>query len=231
MPDPAAVQAMFARIARRYDLANRVLSAGLDIRWRRKLVAAVQRSRPGKILDLATGSGDVAFALARSLPDGVSIMGMDFCEPMLAVAAERQRRHPVPGSIAFVSGDALALPLPDGAVDAITIAFGFRNFADRARALREMRRVLRNPGGHLFILEFSQPSRRLRPAYYAYLRHVLPHLARLITGDRAAYEYLGATIGAFPARAELAAEIAAAGFAKVIATPISGGIVALHEAF
>lgn len=230
MPDPAAVQAMFARIARRYDRANRLLSGGADRGWRRRLVAAVRRTEPRAVLDLATGSGDVALALARALPAGTTIVGMDFCAPMLAEAEAKRQRNGAPANVSFREGDGLALALPDASQDAVTIAFGLRNMADRARALREMRRVLRPPRGRLFVLEFSQPDRWFRPLYYAYLRHLLPRLAGVITGDRTAYDYLGTTIGEFPDRDGLSRELREAGFTAVTATGLTCGIVALHEA-
>lgn len=231
MPDPIAVNSMFGRIARRYDLANRLLSGGTDVRWRRALVAAVRDGNPREVLDLATGSGDVAFALSRGLPAGTRVLGMDFCQPMLDQAEVKKAAAPAPQykNVRFQAGDALALPLPDEGFDAVTIAFGLRNLADRPRGLREMRRVLR-PGGRLFILEFSQPHRWFRPLYYFYLRKLLPGIAGVVTGDRAAYVYLNDTIAQFPDREALAAEIASAGFTNVTARPMTFGIVALHAA-
>ena len=231
MPDPIAVNSMFGRIARRYDLANLVLCGGIDTWWRRRLVAAVRRHTPRDVLDLATGSGDVAFALSRRLDPATVIVGMDFCPPMLDQAEEKKRAAGDGrfANVTFRQGDGLALPLPDASVDAVTISFGLRNLADRARGLREMRRVLR-PGGHLFVLEFSQPHAWFRPLYYFYLRRILPAVAGLVTGDRAAYVYLNDTIGQFPDRAALAAEIVAAGFSMVQARPMTLGVVALHEA-
>lgn len=229
MPDPKAVNSMFARIARRYDLANHLLSGGVDYWWRQRLVRVVRSTRPADVLDLATGSGDVAFALADGLPPGVRITGMDFCQPMLDEAVKKQAALPRRTLITFRQGDGLALPLPDQAFDALTISFGLRNMADRHKALSEMRRVLR-PGGRLFVLEFSQPFFWFRPFYYAYLKGVLPLIAGFVTGDRSAYEYLGGSIEQFPARADLSAEIRRAGFETVRATPLTFGIVALHEA-
>ena len=222
---------MFGRIARRYDFANRLLSGGLDVWWRRRLVAAVQRAAPCDVLDLATGSGDVAFALCRGLEPLVRITGMDFCQPMLdeAVAKKKAAGTSRYSNITFRQGDGLALPLPDASVDAVTIAFGLRNLADRPRGLREMRRVLR-PGGRLFVLEFSQPSPWFRPIYFFYLRKILPVLAGLATGDRAAYVYLNETIEEFPGREALAEEIRGARFSSVLARPMTFGVVALHEA-
>lgn len=229
MPDPAAVNSMFARIARRYDVANHLLSVGVDYQWRKKLVRAVRSAGPAAILDLATGSGDVAFALADGLPPATKIVGMDFCQPMLDQALAKRGGSPRWAGIDFHQGDGLALPLPAAAFDAVTVAFGLRNMADRHRALSEMHRVLR-PGGRLYVLEFSQPSAWFRPFYYAYLKWLLPAAAGLVTGDRSAYEYLGGSIEEFPAREALAAEILRAGFRRVQATPLTFGIVALHEA-
>jgi len=230
MPDPVAVNSMFGRIARRYDITNRLLSGGVDRWWRRKLVATVRTAAPRQVLDVATGSGDVAFALIRGLPPGVSILGVDFCQPMLDEAEDKKlsaggRYH----AVTFRQGDALALPVPSESADAVTIAFGLRNLADRHKGLQEMRRVLR-PGGKLFVLEFSQPYPWFRGAYYFYLRKILPRFAGVVTGDRAAYEYLNATIGEFPDRRALAREIEEAGFRAVEAHAMTFGIVALHVA-
>ena len=222
---------MFARIATRYDLANRLLSCGIDVWWRHCLVYAVRKSSPKRVLDLATGSGDVAFALAGSLPKGTEITGMDFCQPMLDEAAAKKSRAKQ-GSYAnvdFKLGDGLSLPLPDGYFDAVTISFGLRNMADRHRSLCEMRRVLK-PGGSVVILEFSQPQAWFQPFYYFYLRRILPLIAGAVTGDRAAYIYLNETIGQFPDRSAFSEEIRAAGFSAIKAEGLTLGIVALHEA-
>lgn len=228
MPDPVAVNSMFARIARRYDVANHVLSLGVDIRWRKKLVKAVRQTSPKNILDLATGSGDVAFALSRGLPENVQILGIDFCQPMLEEAEIKKRTRGFP-NITFQQGDAMALALPDNAYDAVTISFGLRNMSDLRKSLSEMRRVLK-PGGSAFILEFSQPARWTRRLYYFYIKRILPGCAQLLTGDRAAYVYLNETIEKFPDRQELSAQILASGFSSVSARPLSLGIVALHIA-
>ena len=228
MPDPKAVNTMFARIAGRYDLANHLLSGGGDYWWRQRLVRAVHDARPKAVLDLATGSGDVAFALADGLPVGARITGMDFCQPMLDEAIKKQAGNPRWTPIEFRQGDGLALMLPGQSFDAVTISFGLRNMADRHQALTEMHRVLR-PGGRLFVLEFSQPYFWFRPFYYAYLKFILPAIAAIVTGDRSAYEYLCGSIELFPDRAAMADEIRRAGFGSVTAMPLSCGIVALHE--
>ena len=229
MPDPKAVNTMFARIAGRYDLANHLLSGGVDFWWRQKLVRAVYDARARAILDLATGSGDVAFALADGLPLGTRITGMDFCQPMLDEAVKKRTASPRWAPLEFKQGDGMALPLPDAGFDAVTISFGLRNMADRHKSLTEMRRVLR-PGGRLFVLEFSQPYFWFRPFYYAYLKFILPAVAGLVTGDRSAYEYLCGSIELFPGRTAMSEEIRRAGFKSVRATPLTFGIVALHEA-
>jgi demethylmenaquinone methyltransferase / 2-methoxy-6-polyprenyl-1,4-benzoquinol methylase len=220
---------MFARIAGRYDFANHLLSGGIDFWWRQRLVRVVHDARPTAVLDLATGSGDVAFALADGLPSIVGITGMDFCQPMLDEAVKKRASSPRWTKISFHQGDGMALPLPDQQFDAVTISFGLRNMADRHKSLSEMRRVLR-PGGRLFVLEFSQPYPWFRPFYYAYLKLILPIVAGIVTGDRSAYEYLGGSIEQFPHRKAMSAEILRAGFTSVRAIPLTLGIVALHEA-
>lgn len=220
---------MFGRIARRYDVANRMLSGGIDVWWRRCLVRAVRRTRPTHVLDLATGSGDVAFALARALPPDAAIVGMDFCRPMLDEAEVKKVRSGRSKNVTFREGDGLALPVDDASFDAVTISFGLRNMADRHRALSEMWRVLR-PGGYVFVLEFSQPRAVFRGLYFAYLRHVLPRLAALITGDKGAYDYLGGSIEDFPPHTAVSAELTRAGFDAVEVDRLTLGTVALHRA-
>jgi demethylmenaquinone methyltransferase/2-methoxy-6-polyprenyl-1,4-benzoquinol methylase len=229
MPESEAVRQMFAGIAGRYDCANHLLSGGLDYFWRQALVDRVRKVRPAVVIDLATGSGDVAFALARSLPREVEIIGMDFCAPMLEIAEEKKRRRSKHENLHFSHGDCLDIPLPDKSADAATIAFGLRNFEDRGKGLREILRVLR-PGGTLFVLEFSRPDAWLRPFYYFYLRCVLPHVAGLATGRPDAYRYLAGSIGEFPSRDALVGEFRASGFSSVAARKLSGSIVAIHEA-
>ena len=227
-PDPAAVEATFSSVAPRYDLANHWLSGGIDFYWRNRLVKFAKQGSPQDILDLATGSGDVLFALRNGLGNGVNLTGLDFCEPMLE-QARRKRTVRGLGETAnqFLHGDCLALPFEDESFDLITIAFGLRNLADRAKGLREMHRVLR-PGGRLIILEFSQPYLWFRPFYYLYLRGILPWVARWLTGDRDAYLYLGTSIAGFPDRAGLVTEVEDVGFENVLAHALTFSIVALH---
>lgn len=218
---------MFARIAGRYDVANRLLSGGIDLWWRRKLLQRVAAQSPADVLDLATGSGDVAFALARGLPEGTPIVGMDFCQPMLDEAEKKQPRMKRSGNVRFQQGDGLNLPCEDNSFDAATISFGLRNMADRHKCLTELHRVLR-PGGHLWVLEFSQPYGWLRPFYYFYLRNLLPLIAAVVTGDKSAYDYLCGSIEEFPTHEGIADEMKTAGFAIASIDQLTGGIVALH---
>jgi len=220
---------VFSSISRRYDLANRVISFGMDVRWRHDVVRMVAARKPGAVLDLATGSGDLAFNLCSGLPGDVRIIALDFCEPMLAEARRKQAARPWASRIEFGQGDILALDLPDESFDIVTIGWGLRNLEDRQRGLREMLRVLR-PGGALYCLEFSQPYAWLRRPYYLYMNNVLPLLARVVTGDKSAYDYLAGTVAQFPGREDLAAQMRAAGFAKVNAFPRMGSIIAIHEA-
>lgn len=229
MPDPVAVNSMFARIARRYDVANRLLSGGVDVWWRRRLVAEVRSGRPTDILDLATGSGDVAFALSKGLPATTTITGMDFCQPMLDEAVIKQQSSGGYSNITFRQGDGMELPLNEATFDAVTISFGLRNMSDRHRALCEMHRVLR-PGGRLYVLEFSQPYRWFRPLYYFYLRRILPSVAALITSDRSAYEYLCGSIEQYPDHEAMMAEVLRAGFHSPQVIRMTFGMVALHIA-
>lgn len=230
MPEGTKVNTMFSGISGRYDLANHVLSGGVDWYWRYRLVNAVYKHKPNVVADLATGSGDVAFALRKKLPASCSIKGLDFCEPMLDVARMKQDKRKIEGDLSFEFGDCMELPLEDNSVDAITISFGLRNFEDRPRGLKEMHRVLKPNTGALFVLEFTQPDAWLKPFYGFYLNYILPHIARIATGDKAAYDYLAGSINAFPDKESMSGEIRQAGFKNVEAIGMTGSIVALHKA-
>lgn len=229
MPEGKAVSQMFAGIAGRYDVANHLLSGGIDFYWRRVLTRMVQRRNPKDVVDLATGSGDVAFKLRDRLGPDVPVTGLDFCEPMLDEARTKRSAKPTYADIEFAFGDCMELPLPDDSVDAVTISFGVRNFEDRQRGLKEILRVLR-PGGRLFVLEFSQPDRWFHPIYYFYLKYILPRVAAIATGDKSAYDYLAGTIENFPTKEALAEQLKLAGFETVVATGLTFSIVAIHQA-
>ena len=227
MPEGSAVQRMFSGIASRYDFANRVLSLGLCVGWRDQLVAETKAARPKTVADLATGSGDVAFALRRELRKDCAIVGYDFCEPMLELGRVRAKKENV--SLEFKAGDCMALPIADASQDVVTIAYGVRNFEDRAKGLGELRRILRKDGT-LLILEFSQPSAWFQPFHFIHVRCVLPIAAGLLTGDFGAYKYLGTSIAGFPDAEGLTAELKAVGFGKVSHKRMLFGTVALHQA-
>lgn len=212
---------MFGRIALRYDLANHLLSGGADFLWRGRAVKVVAEWRPRRVLDLATGSGDVALALQRCLPEA-AITAADFSPEMLDVAQRKGIRE-------TVLADALRLPFPDESFDCVTVAFGLRNMADWSLALREMNRVL-SLSGHLLVLDFSLPAGWLRPVYRFYLHRCLPILASLVTGQKAAYDYLGGSIEKFPAGDEMIRLIEENGFALASARPLTGGIATIYAA-
>lgn len=217
---PEAIAAMFGRVAARYDLMNHVMAGGLDFYWRWRLVRAVAAQRPARVLDLATGSGDVLLALGRAGAFTEAAVGADFCLPMLQQARAKKARN-------LLAADGLHLPFADGAFDAVTISWGLRNFADRLAGLKEMRRVLRS-GGRVYVLEFSHPARWLAPVYFWYLRRVMPKYAQFLTPERGAYEYLGDSIRQFPPQAALAEMMREAGFASARWTNLNLGIAALH---
>jgi len=211
---PEGVRTMFDRIAPVYDVMNRVMTAGLDQRWRRATVRAVVE--PGdRVLDAACGTGDLAIIAARA---GATVTGLDFSEPML----ERARKK-APW-IGWMRGDLLALPFDDESFDAATVGFGIRNVADLPRALEELRRVLR-PGGRLGILEITRPRGPLRVFYSLWFDRIVPLLGKVLPGGEA-YAYLPASVRRFPGPDDLAAQMA--GFRDVHYRLFAGGIVALH---
>jgi demethylmenaquinone methyltransferase / 2-methoxy-6-polyprenyl-1,4-benzoquinol methylase len=219
--DPEMVREMFGRVARRYDLANHVLSLGADFFWRARAAKLVESWNPERVLDLATGSGDLALAIERRLSDA-KIVGVDFSPKMIQIARSKGVRE-------TIVADALRLPFAERSFDCVTIAFGLRNVADWDGALREMARVL-TPGGHVLVLDFSIPGSVLRTPYRLYLHYFLPRLAGLITGEREAYDYLATSIEEFPSGEAMSHLIAANGFTDAHARPMSGGIVTLYSA-
>jgi demethylmenaquinone methyltransferase/2-methoxy-6-polyprenyl-1,4-benzoquinol methylase len=222
------VRQMFARVAPRYDLLNHLLSFNIDKGWRKRLIAAAMPllGRPGAwVLDLCCGTGDVLMELERH-STGAMVLGGDFCHPML-VAADRKIRERRYRPQLF-EGDALQLPLSANSLDVITIAFGFRNFANYDKGLRELARVLK-PGGILAILEFSHPrSKFVAAGYGIYSRAILPWIGGMISGSRDAYTYLPQSIKKFPSVERLREMMTQAGFAEVRYELLTGGIAALH---
>jgi demethylmenaquinone methyltransferase/2-methoxy-6-polyprenyl-1,4-benzoquinol methylase len=220
------VRGMFAEIAPRYDLVNRLLSGGIDVWWRHVTVSRVPPPATGGLLDVCTGTGDLALAYAAHAAPGVRIVGSDFCAPMLDRGRDKSRRSGA--DVEWVEADAMALPFADGEFAVVTVAFGLRNIADTSRGLAEMARVLR-PGGRLAILEFSLPSSRvLRGLYLGYFRHVLPFVGNLVARNRSdAYTYLNRSVEEFPTGERLAATVRAAGFDHVEQVPLTFGIATL----
>jgi demethylmenaquinone methyltransferase/2-methoxy-6-polyprenyl-1,4-benzoquinol methylase len=213
---------MFGAIAPRYDLANHLLSCGLDFYWRRRAAEIVSGWAPRKIVDLATGTGDLALALQERLPEA-EIVGADFLPEMIELAKRKGVRH------AFVA-DATKLPFDDASFDCVTVAFGLRNMEDWSVALREMARVLR-PTGHLLVLEFSLPEFViLRAVYRFYLHRCLPLIGSFLTKERSAYHYLGDSIEKFPNGNAMLALMKASGLTNARAEPLTGGIVAIYTA-
>jgi demethylmenaquinone methyltransferase/2-methoxy-6-polyprenyl-1,4-benzoquinol methylase len=213
---------MFGSIARRYDLANHVLSCGWDFLWRKRAAEIVAGWNPKNVVDLAAGTGDLTLALGKVLPQS-EIVAADFSEEMLAVAKMKGVRQ-------VMIADALALPLPDHSVDCITIAFGLRNVKDWSSALHEMSRAL-NDHGHLLIMEFSLPQWSiLRAVYRFYLHRLLPIFGSVLTGKKSAYDYLGDSIEQFPGGDKMLGLIESNGFRNATTEPLSGGIVTIYTA-
>ena len=213
---------MFGSIARRYDLANHLLSCGRDLFWRKRAAQIVADWKPNTIVDLAAGTGDLTLALEKVLPNS-EVIAADFSEEMLTVAKSKGVRR-------VVTADALALPFGDRSFDCVTIAFGLRNIEDWSVALREMARVL-TVNGHLLILEFSLPRLSiLRSFYRIYLHRLLPSFGSFLTRKKSAYDYLGQSIEQFPGGEALLCLIEANGFQQAVAKPLTSGIVTIYTA-
>ncbi len=220
---------MFNTIARRYDFLNHLLSAGLDRRWRARAIASLRLTGRETLLDVCTGTADVALGAADARPGAGRVVGVDFAAEMLTLGLDKVRKHGADARIALVRGDAAHLPVGDRSVDAVTVAFGIRNVDDQRGACADMARVLR-PGGRVAILEFGVPRLPgLRQAYRWYFEQVLPRIGGAISNDAAAYAYLPASVGAFPAPQEFVTILGQAGFEDVTADPLTGGIVYLYS--
>jgi demethylmenaquinone methyltransferase/2-methoxy-6-polyprenyl-1,4-benzoquinol methylase len=217
---------MFDAIAGRYDLLNHLLSAGLDRRWRTHAIAALQLTGGETVLDLCTGTADLALAAASSSHPASRVVGLDFSAEMLRIGSEKVRgRH-----VDLIRGDATRIPLADGTVDAVTIGFGIRNVEHPREAFSEVVRVLR-PQGKLVILEFSLPrSTILRSSYLWYFRRVLPLIGRAISKHQSAYTYLPESVEAFPQPEELSRQLRESGFGTVRAIPLTFGVVYMFVA-
>ena len=227
---PQRIAGMFDAIAPRYDLLNHLLSGGLDVRWRARAVRALGLRGGETVLDVCTGTADLAIASATASPAAAAVVGVDFAGQMLRLGREKLARRGLEGCVRLVQGDATRLPLASASVDAVTVAFGIRNVERPDAAFADVYRVLR-PGGRFAFLEFGVPRLPVvRQAYLAYFRRVLPRLGSLVSGHASAYAYLPSSVGSFPEPEEVVASLTATGFSQVRADPLSLGIVYLYSA-
>ena len=223
------VRDMFDNIAPTYDRLNHILSINIDRLWRRRVVRLVRRMHPQRILDVATGTGDLAIALARNIGDS-KVHGVDLSAQMLSIAREKVAAHGLNEQISLAVGDAEHLDVADGSVDVVTVAFGVRNFENLELGLREMHRTIKE-GGHIVILEFSTPRSRIFGSIYRWYSHkVLPKVGRLISRDGAAYDYLPSSVDEFPAPERFMDMLREAGFKSCKARCQSFGIAQIYTA-
>ncbi|MGH9349676.1 MAG: bifunctional demethylmenaquinone methyltransferase/2-methoxy-6-polyprenyl-1,4-benzoquinol methylase UbiE [Vicinamibacterales bacterium] len=226
---PDRIARMFDAIAPRYDLLNRVLSVGIDRRWRRRAIASLGLTGREVLLDVCTGTADVALE-GRASGGAARVVGVDFAGAMLAIGREKVRAAREDGRIALLRGDATRLPVRDGAVDAATVAFGIRNVERPELACAELARAIR-PGGRLAILEFGVPRiPGVSRLYLWYFKYLLPRVGRTVSGHTEAYSYLPASVGAFPPPPQFVTILRRAGFVDVEAVPLTLGIVYLYVA-
>lgn len=227
---PQRISGMFDAIAPRYDLLNTVLSAGFDRRWRRRAIRALHLSGRETVLDVCTGTADLALAAASRAPAVRRVIGLDFSARMLEHGADKIRRREGGSLVRLVRGDATRLPIASLSVDAAMVAFGIRNVVRPDDTFSEVFRCL-VPGGRFVILEFGQPSAPVvGPLYRWYFRRVLPLVGRAVSGHGSAYEYLPASVGAFQRPEELAARLRHAGFCEVRADRLTLGVVYMYSA-
>lgn len=225
---PARVAAMFDAIAARYDFLNHLLSAGFDRHWRTVAIRSLRLTGGETVVDVCTGTGDVALAAVGAQPSAARVVGVDFSAEMLRLAAGKMREAAMSGRVVLARGDATRLPVADGVAAAATAAFGIRNVENPRRAIAEMYRALR-PGGRIAILEFSIPGSALvRALYLPYFRHVLPRIGRLISGHGSAYSYLPASVDSFIPPTVMLQLLRDCGFRAAVATPLTFGIVTLY---
>ena len=224
------IKKMFAGIAPRYDLMNHVLSANVDRWWRRQTVRRLRITSQSPVLDVCTGTGDLAISMAKDLPANVRVLGMDFCSEMLDIARVKQTKQSIAESkLQFLEADTQVLPLEDSSVQIVTVAFGLRNVNDTRKGLSEMIRVC-EPGGQVVVLEFSKPTVvGLKQMYDWYFRYVLPTIGQTFAKNKeSAYAYLPESVRRFPCGEELASLMRQTGLKSVDIIPMTGGIATLY---
>ncbi len=227
---PARIAAMFDAIASRYDLLNHVLSAGIDRGWRRRAVRVLTLSPADRVLDLCTGTADLAIEALTGSPRPGHVIGVDFSDAMLRIGQKKARARGLESALPLLRGDAARIPLADCSVQAVTMAFGIRNVERPDVVCGEMWRVLA-PGGHVAVLEFAVPTAPgFGSLYRWYLNRVLPRIGRLVSRHDGAYGYLPASVAAFASPEEFSHTLRRAGFTAVTATPLTAGIVCLYTA-
>lgn len=223
------IAAMFDRISPKYDRLNHLLSLNIDKIWRRKTAKVVSKSYPKTILDLATGTADLAIELAKNNPQA-QIIGVDFSEKMLEIGKAKIAKQGLENQIELRWGDAATLPFEDNTFDTVTVAFGVRNFENLEQGLSEICRVLK-PNGQVVILEFSMPEKfPIKQAYQLYFSHILPKIGKRISRDAIAYSYLPSSVEAFPKPTDFVLVLASHGFRNVTAIPLTFGIATLYSA-
>jgi demethylmenaquinone methyltransferase/2-methoxy-6-polyprenyl-1,4-benzoquinol methylase len=220
------VRSMFNSIAGRYDFLNHFLSAGIDFHWRKKTIRILNQRHPKKILDIATGTGDLAIEAVKLKP--LKIVGIDIAEDMLAIGREKIRKKKLSDLISFETGDCENLRFGDLTFDAVMVAFGVRNFENLQKGLSEMYRVL-NENGIAVILEFSKPGQfPVKQIYSFYFRYILPRIGRMVSGNRSAYTYLPESVGSFPSGDNFIQLFSSAGFSDVTCRPLTFGIASVY---
>ena len=229
--DVKTVGCMFDHISPTYDTLNHILSLGLDFFWRKKLADCVDKENALRILDLATGTGDVLISLLHRNSNITEAVGLDISENMLALCRNKIARHKFSDRVNLVRSDATINPFADETFDIITMSFGIRNTPDVLKTLKEIHRLLQ-PGGKVLILEFSMPTNQIfKMSYLLYLRSFVPFLGRLLSGDTHAYKYLTKSIESFVSSKDFLSFMLKAGFSDVQATPLSFGVVCLYQGF
>ena len=228
--EPARIAGMFDAIAWRYDRLNHLLSAGMDKRWRRRAVRELKLTANDRVIDVCSGTADLAIESVGVTGGAGQVVGIDFSGAMLAIGLDKIRRAGLASRASLARGDAMALPFADREFDAATIAFGIRNVSDPMAGCRELRRVLR-PGGRLAILEFGMPETPILASMYAwYFRHVLPRIGRLVSRHTDAYEYLPASVAEFPSGTAFVTILRQAGFSSARCVRLALGAVYLYVA-